>query len=136
MHAQHRAVPSRVLLERVLANGSFARFVAVRKNDRTELSNVRDLTRSPELIRLNRFTWVPLLGCAVLCYAAAGLAGVVWGFVVSTVAYCSLKVPAFFGVSRHLRERPAWKLRSDRRVSRANVARLRAWSRRVQEDRA
>jgi stearoyl-CoA desaturase (delta-9 desaturase) len=56
------------------------------KNAGTDLSNVRDLTRFPELVWLDRFTWVPLLGWALLCFAIGGLAGVEWGFVVSTVA--------------------------------------------------
>jgi stearoyl-CoA desaturase (Delta-9 desaturase) len=56
------------------------------KNDETDLSNVRDLTRFPELRLLDRFAWVPLVAYALLCYAIAGFAGVVWGFVVSTIA--------------------------------------------------
>ncbi len=56
------------------------------KNDKTDLSNVPDLTRFPELRLLDRFAWVPLVGYALLCYAIAGPAGVVWGFVVSTIA--------------------------------------------------
>jgi stearoyl-CoA desaturase (delta-9 desaturase) len=56
------------------------------KYDRTDLSNVRDLSRYPELRLLDRFAWVPLVAHALLCYALAGLPGVVWGFVVSTVA--------------------------------------------------
>jgi stearoyl-CoA desaturase (Delta-9 desaturase) len=54
--------------------------------DQTDLSNVRDLSRFPELRLLDRFTWAPLVGYALLCYAIAGVAGVVWGFVVSTIA--------------------------------------------------
>jgi stearoyl-CoA desaturase (delta-9 desaturase) len=56
------------------------------KNDETDLSNVRDLTRFPELRLLDRFDWVPLVAYALVCYAIAGSAGVVWGFVVSTIA--------------------------------------------------
>jgi stearoyl-CoA desaturase (delta-9 desaturase) len=56
------------------------------KNDETDLSNVRDLTRFPELRLLDRFAWVPLVAWALLCHAIAGWAGVVWGFVVSTIA--------------------------------------------------
>lgn len=56
------------------------------KNDHTDLSNVRDLTRFPELRWLDRFSWAPLVAYALVCYAIAGMAGVVWGFVVSTIA--------------------------------------------------
>jgi stearoyl-CoA desaturase (delta-9 desaturase) len=56
------------------------------KNDETDLSNVRDLARFPELALLDRLAWVPLVAWALGCYAIAGTAGVVWGFVVSTVA--------------------------------------------------
>ena len=56
------------------------------KNDDTDLSNVKDLSRFPELALLDRFAWVPLVAWALGCYAIAGWAGVVWGFVVSTMA--------------------------------------------------
>jgi stearoyl-CoA desaturase (delta-9 desaturase) len=56
------------------------------RNDGNDLSNVRDLTRFPELRLLDRFAWVPLVAYAIVCYAIAGIAGVVWGFVVSTIA--------------------------------------------------
>ncbi len=56
------------------------------KNDTFDPSNVRDLTRFPELRLLDRFTWAPLVVWAGLCYLIAGTAGIVWGFVVSTIA--------------------------------------------------
>ena len=56
------------------------------KNDDTDRSNVRDLTRFPELRLLDRFAWVPLVAYALVCYAISGMAGVVWGFFVSTIA--------------------------------------------------
>lgn len=49
-------------------------------------SNVRDLTRYPELRWIDRHDWVPLAGYAVACFAIGGLPGLVWGFVVSTLA--------------------------------------------------
>jgi stearoyl-CoA desaturase (delta-9 desaturase) len=55
-------------------------------NDYTDISNVKDLTRFPELRWLDRFAWAPLVAYALGCCALAGLPGVVWGFVVSTVA--------------------------------------------------
>jgi len=48
--------------------------------------NVRDLARYPELRFLERHKWLPLVAYAVGCFAIAGWPGVVWGFVVSTVA--------------------------------------------------
>jgi stearoyl-CoA desaturase (delta-9 desaturase) len=55
------------------------------RNDETDLSNVQDLTRFPELRVLDRFAWAPLVAYALGCYAIGGFAGVVWGFVVSTI---------------------------------------------------
>jgi stearoyl-CoA desaturase (delta-9 desaturase) len=49
-------------------------------------SNVRDLLRYPELRWIDRHDWLPLLGYAVACLAIGGLPGLVWGFVVSTLA--------------------------------------------------
>jgi len=37
------------------------------KNDETDLSNVRDLTKFPEFRLLDRFAWVPLVAYALLC---------------------------------------------------------------------
>lgn len=48
-------------------------------------SNVRDLTRYPELCWVDRHDWVPLAGYAVMCFAVGGASGLVWGFVVSTL---------------------------------------------------
>ncbi len=56
------------------------------RHDGADLSNVRDLTRFPELRFLDRHSYLPLLAYAAGCFALAGMAGVVWGFVVSTIA--------------------------------------------------
>ncbi len=53
--------------------------------DRPDLSNVKDLTRYPELRFLDRYKWLPLVGYASVCFAVGGWAAVVWGFVLSTV---------------------------------------------------
>jgi stearoyl-CoA desaturase (delta-9 desaturase) len=50
-----------------------------------DLSNVRDLTRYPELVSLDKHKWVPIVLYAFGCFAIAGLPGVVWGFSISTV---------------------------------------------------
>jgi stearoyl-CoA desaturase (delta-9 desaturase) len=46
---------------------------------------VRDLERYIELRWLDRCHWIPGLGVAAACYVFAGLAGLAWGFFVSTV---------------------------------------------------
>jgi len=55
-------------------------------HDGADLSNVRDLTRFPELRFLDRHSYLPLLAYAAGCWAVAGVPGIVWGFVVSTIA--------------------------------------------------
>jgi stearoyl-CoA desaturase (Delta-9 desaturase) len=49
-------------------------------------SNVRDLMRYPELRWIDGHDWVPLVTYAVGCFAIGGWSGLVWGFVVSTLA--------------------------------------------------
>ncbi len=49
-------------------------------------SNVRDLMRYPELCWLDRHEWVPMAAWAAACLAIGGSSGLVWGFVVSTLA--------------------------------------------------
>jgi stearoyl-CoA desaturase (Delta-9 desaturase) len=51
-----------------------------------ERSNVTDLARYPELGFVDRHDWFFVLAYAFGCLAIGGLPGVVWGFVVSTVA--------------------------------------------------
>lgn len=55
-------------------------------HDRPDLCNVKDLARYPELRFLERHKWLPIVAYAVACFAVAGAAGLVWGFVVSTIA--------------------------------------------------
>jgi len=55
-------------------------------HDRPNLANVRDLARYPELRFLDRHKWMPIVAYAVGMYLIAGYAGVVWGFVVATMA--------------------------------------------------
>jgi len=50
----------------------------------TPADMIPDFTRYPELEWLNRWHFVPPLTLAVLCYAIAGGAGLVWGFAIST----------------------------------------------------
>jgi len=55
-------------------------------HDRPNLANVRDLARYPELRFLDRHKWLPLVIYAGAMFAIAGFPGVVWGFLVSTIA--------------------------------------------------
>jgi len=48
--------------------------------------NVRDLLRYPELRWIDRHDWVPLAAYGVACFLVGGAPGLVWGFVVSTLA--------------------------------------------------
>src|SRR5580658_459212 len=49
-------------------------------------SNVTDLTGYPELRWVDDHDWLPVTVYAVACFAIGGLPGLVWGFVVSTLA--------------------------------------------------
>jgi stearoyl-CoA desaturase (delta-9 desaturase) len=55
-------------------------------HDRPDLANVKDLAVFPELQFLERHKWFPIVLYAVACFALAGTPGLVWGFVVSTIA--------------------------------------------------
>jgi stearoyl-CoA desaturase (delta-9 desaturase) len=55
------------------------------KWERTELENIRDFARFPELVWLNRWHFVPPIALAIACTAIAGWPGVLWGYVFSTV---------------------------------------------------
>ncbi|MGD0675013.1 MAG: fatty acid desaturase [Polyangiaceae bacterium] len=57
-----------------------------RSRARPDLSNATDLSRFPELRFIDRHHWIPIIAWAFGCYAIGGLAGVVWGFIVSTLA--------------------------------------------------
>ena len=50
----------------------------------TPVEAMREFTQYPELVWLNKYHWVPPLVLALLCYAIGGIAGLVWGFAVST----------------------------------------------------
>jgi stearoyl-CoA desaturase (delta-9 desaturase) len=52
---------------------------------RPDFGTVRDLTRYPELVWLERLWLVPAVLAAAGCYAIGGAAGLVWGYCLSTV---------------------------------------------------
>lgn len=65
-----------------------------------DISNVNDLKVYPELRWLDAHRWIPIVGYAVACFAIAGFPGVVWGFVVPTIA--SLHATAFINSLAHM----------------------------------
>ena len=60
--------------------------LAAEEREQRDLADVSDSSRFPELRFLDAHKWLPLVGWGVACFAIAGWSGVVWGFVVSTVA--------------------------------------------------
>ena len=60
-------------------------WLLARERLRPDMSLVRDLTKYPELVWLNRFWMVPGLLTAALCYAIDGWSGVVIGYCLSVV---------------------------------------------------
>ena len=75
-------------------------------NDVTDYSNVQDLSIYPELRWLDRTTSLSLVAYAAGCYALLGWAGVVWGFVISTLAvnhatFCINSVAHMSGTRRY-----------------------------------
>jgi len=69
--------------------------------DHPDTSNVEDLTRFPELRYLDKHKWQPMIAYAVGCYAFAGVAGLVWGFVLSSILV--LHATALINSLGHLR---------------------------------
>ncbi|HKQ68488.1 MAG TPA: acyl-CoA desaturase [Polyangiaceae bacterium] len=55
-------------------------------HDFPDLSNVRDLSRYPEIVFLDRHKWSPIVAYAAICFFVGGFAGFVWGFLISTIA--------------------------------------------------
>jgi stearoyl-CoA desaturase (delta-9 desaturase) len=51
----------------------------------SDMTLVKDWTKYPELVWLDRLELVPAVVQAAVCYLVAGWSGVVWGFLVSTV---------------------------------------------------
>lgn len=56
-----------------------------KSSDEFRADNIKDFTRYPELVWLNRFYWVPAAVLAAALYAVGGVGLWVWGFAVSTV---------------------------------------------------
>jgi stearoyl-CoA desaturase (delta-9 desaturase) len=59
-----------------------------------DYSNVKDLSRFPELCWLERHKWIPQFIYGAVCFAIAGTPGIIWGFVISTVVlfHCTLAI--------------------------------------------
>lgn len=52
--------------------------------DETEFSVIPDFAKYPELRWLNKFHVIPPIALAVLCFAAYGWMGLIWGYFIST----------------------------------------------------
>lgn len=50
-----------------------------------DTKRVKDLTKFPELVWIDKFHFVPPLVLAIVCYLVGGLPGFLWGFCLSTV---------------------------------------------------
>jgi stearoyl-CoA desaturase (Delta-9 desaturase) len=64
---------------------SYAGWILHGSSRKTRLDQVPDLAKFPELVLINSFPYTPALLLALLCYAIAGSAGVVVGFIWSTI---------------------------------------------------
>jgi stearoyl-CoA desaturase (delta-9 desaturase) len=53
--------------------------------DETRWDQIQDLAKYPELVWLNKWHVLPVVGYAVLTFLIGGWSGLVWGFVISTV---------------------------------------------------
>jgi stearoyl-CoA desaturase (Delta-9 desaturase) len=60
-------------------------WILARELEDTDLSNVKDLAKYPELRWLNRWWMLPPLAVGVATFALGGFSGFVWGFCVSQV---------------------------------------------------
>jgi stearoyl-CoA desaturase (delta-9 desaturase) len=54
-------------------------------HDEPDLSNVRDLSRFPELRYLEKHKYLPIFAYGAACFLIGGASCVVWGFVIATV---------------------------------------------------
>jgi len=64
---------------------SHYRWIFSGKFEETEIDRIRDFAAYPELVWLNRWHIAAPITLALFCYAVDGLAGLVWGFCISTV---------------------------------------------------
>lgn len=53
--------------------------------DKYDASQIKDLTKYPELVFLNKHHFIPPVAAALFCYAVGGWMGLLWGFFISTV---------------------------------------------------
>ena len=82
-------------------------------HDDPDLSNVGDLARYPELRFLDRHKWLPIVGYALACFVIAGVAGLVWGFLLPTIA--ALHATALINSVAHVWGRRRYDTRDDSR---------------------
>jgi stearoyl-CoA desaturase (Delta-9 desaturase) len=77
-----------------------------RRWDATPIDRIGDFAAYPELVWLNKYHVVAPVVLAVACYLLGGFSGLVWGFVISTVAlwhatYCVNSVCHIWGKRRY-----------------------------------
>jgi stearoyl-CoA desaturase (delta-9 desaturase) len=60
-------------------------WILSRKNGRTKLEVIRDMSRFPELMWLDRHEYLPAIALGVLLFLLGGWSGLVWGMLLSTV---------------------------------------------------
>jgi stearoyl-CoA desaturase (delta-9 desaturase) len=60
-------------------------WILARDLEGTDNARIKDFAKYPELVWLNRWWFLPVIGAAVLCAALGGWFGLVWGFGVGTV---------------------------------------------------
>ncbi len=63
---------------------SHAGWILAKKYDETRYAQIKDFTRFPEIVWLNRFHLVPAIGYFVALFAIGGLPWLVWGGFIST----------------------------------------------------
>jgi stearoyl-CoA desaturase (delta-9 desaturase) len=64
---------------------SHVTWTMVKRANVSDWSNIKDLTRYPELVLLDKLNMVPVVGMAVALFLIGGAHALVWGFFVSTV---------------------------------------------------
>jgi stearoyl-CoA desaturase (Delta-9 desaturase) len=60
-------------------------WIVSREHNDTQLDQIRDFAKYPELVWVNKYHYVPVLMYVGVLYASLGFWGFFWGFVVSTV---------------------------------------------------
>jgi stearoyl-CoA desaturase (Delta-9 desaturase) len=81
-------------------------WILVKRHEKADLSNIKDLTRYPELRVLDRFEFLVVLAMVITIGVVGGLWAVIWGYCVSTVllwhgTFCINSLTHMFGRRRY-----------------------------------